>query len=53
MWVGLNKDKFQLQIELDRKAYWAVVKEAANNEQHPEEYLESYINTLWGESETL
>ena len=47
MWVGPNKDKFQLHIELDRKAYWNLVQDAAEQEQHPEEYLEAYLNTMW------
>ena len=55
MWVGPNRDKFQLNIELDRKAYWNVVIDAAQQEQHPEEFLEAYLNTAWSptESETL
>jgi hypothetical protein len=51
MWVGPNKDKFQLHIELDRKAYWNLVQDAAKQEQHPEEFLkeflEAYLNTMW------
>jgi uridine kinase len=47
MWVGPNKEKFQLHIELDRKAYWNLVQDAAEHEQHPEEFLESYLNTMW------
>ena len=55
MWVGPNREKFQIHLELDRKTYWNVVQDAATKEQHPEEFLEAYINTAWGptESETL
>lgn len=50
MWVGLKKDLYSAHIEISGKAYWALVKEAAEHEQDPEEYLEDYINTLWGEA---
>jgi hypothetical protein len=55
MWIGSNREKFQIHLELDRKTYWNVVQDAADQEQHPEEFLEAYINTAWGptESETL
>lgn len=53
MWVGLENDLYSTHIEISRKAYWALVKEAAEHEQRPEEYLEAYINTLWGEATPL
>jgi len=53
MWVGPNKEKFQIHLELDRKVYWSLVQEAATNEQHPEEYLEAYLKTMWNSGESL
>lgn len=43
-WIGPNNDKWVMHLEIDRKTYWALVKAAADHEQHPEEYLETYIN---------
>jgi hypothetical protein len=53
MWVGPNKEKFQIHLELDRKVYWNLVQEAAINEQHPEEYLKAYLETMWNSGESL
>jgi hypothetical protein len=43
-WVGPDKDKHVLHLELDRKTYWALVKEAAETERGVEEYLEEFLN---------
>lgn len=48
MWVGTENDFYSAHIEISRKAYWALVKEAAEHEKDPEEYLENYIEVLWG-----
>jgi len=50
MWVALDKNLYTAHLEISRKAYWTLVKEAAELEKDPEEYLEDYINTLWGEA---
>lgn len=50
MWVGPNKDQFQISLEIPRKAYWALIRDAADTEQHIEEFLEAYIDTMWGEA---
>jgi len=53
MWVGSNREKFQIHLELDRKVYWNLVIDAAQQEQHPEEFLEAYLKTMWNSGEPL